>query len=173
MDLKMFTQTILPFKDKLFRFACRLLGDATEAEDVVQETLIKLWNAREKFDEIQNPEAWCIRVARNLAIDRLRSTQHKSTSALPDGKEWQDTSANPYQQTERSSVVELVKKLMNRLPPNQKMVMQLRDLEGMTYEEISKTLEISMEQVKVNLHRARKTIREQIIQNESYGLRHH
>lgn len=172
MDLNMFTQTIIPVKDKLFRFAYAILGNAMEAEDVVQEVLIKLWNQREHIDQIQNLDAWCIRVTKNLAIDKTRSV-HRRAFDLPEQTEMADRSVNPHRAAELGDAVEKVKQLMNRLPASQRMVMQLRDIEGLAYDEIAQQLELSMEQVKVYLHRARKTIREQLIKTESYGLQNH
>ena len=67
MNLEAFQTRVLPAKNKLFRFAFRLLGSSEEAKDVVQEVLIKVWNGREQMAEVQNLEAWCMRITKNLS----------------------------------------------------------------------------------------------------------
>jgi RNA polymerase sigma-70 factor (ECF subfamily) len=169
MDLQMFQNTILPIKDKLFRFALRIVGNPMEAEDVVQEVFIKVWKGRNQLSEIQNLEAWCMSVTRNLSIDKVRSKFRRETD-LPEGADWTDPNISPHKSAELTDAVSRVKSLMAALPDAQRQVMELRDIEEMTYQEIADTLELSMEQVKVYLHRARKSIREQLIQSESYGI---
>jgi RNA polymerase sigma-70 factor (family 1) len=169
MDLIKFQNTILPIKDKLFRFALRIVGNPMEAEDVVQEVFIKLWKNKTKLDEINNLEAWCMSVTRNLSIDKVRSKFRRETE-LPEGIDWKDNNISPHKNAELSDAVARVRKLMQQLPESQRQVMELRDIEELSYQEVADALELSMEQVKVYLHRARKTIREQLIQSESYGL---
>ncbi len=71
MTIKKFTQQITPIKDRLYRFAMRMVDNAAEAEDVVQEVLIKLWQKRADLPQIQNLEAWSIRLTKNLSLDKL------------------------------------------------------------------------------------------------------
>jgi RNA polymerase sigma-70 factor (ECF subfamily) len=169
MDLQEFTKTIDPIKNKLYRFALRYVKNPQEAEDVVQEVFIKLWNNREQMQEINNVEAWCMRVTRNLSIDKLRS-KHNRTDDIPEGTNWLDNSAGPDKQTELNEAVEKIKKWIEELPEAQRNVIQLRDIEEFSYKEIAEALEISMELVKVNLHRARKVIRKKILESDSYGI---
>ncbi len=172
MNLEMFTKTVIPIKDKLYRLALRVVGNPMEAEDVVQEVFIKLWNQREQADQIQNLEAWCVRVTKNLSIDKLRSG-HRKMGDLPTGMEFHDDGVSPHKAAELGDAVENIRRMILRLPESQRAVIQLRDIEGLSYQEVADALDLSMEQVKVYLHRARKTIREQIIQNEKYGIENH
>ena len=170
MDLiKDFQTRVLPIKDKLYRFALRIVEDDSEAKDVVQEVFIKVWHKREEMHLYKNMEAWCMRLTRNLSIDKLRS-KHRRVVPLENGVAVPQTDTTPYQETAAKDTVDYVRKLMQGLPLKQKMVMQLRDIEGLTYQEVSQVLDIPLNQVKVNLFRARKTIRKQLIQSESYGL---
>jgi len=168
MDLQKFTETIEPIKNKLYRFALRYVKNPAEAEDVVQEVFIKLWKNREKMAEIKSVEAWCMRVTRNLSIDKLRS-KHNRTDDIPEYAEWKDTSVSPHRQTELNETVKMVKKWIEELPEAQRNVIQLRDIEEFSYKEIAAALEVSMELVKVNLHRARKTIRKKLLESDAYG----
>ncbi len=119
--------------------------------------------------QVKNVEAWCMRMTKNLSIDKLRS-KHKKVAQLSDAIIIKEKTANPHQATEMNDTISQVEKLMEALPEKQRMVMQLRDIEGMQYQEIADILQISMEQVKVNLFRARKQIRTQLINTESYGI---
>src|SRR5687768_83056 len=82
MDLEAFEKRVLPAKNKLFRFALRFLGNEEEAKDIVQEVFIRVWNGREKMNEVHNWEAWCMRITRNLSLDRVRLMKGKTTQTL-------------------------------------------------------------------------------------------
>ncbi len=169
MNWKEFTEKVIPYKDKLYRFSLRFVGSATEAEDVVQEVMIKLWNQREDLARLDSIEGWSMRLTKNLSIDKMRS-KHKRTNAIPDGYDMPANQASPHRLMEVKDAVSRVHRLIAALPERQKMVIQLRDIEQMTYDEISKILEIPVNNVKVTLHRARHKIRSQLLNVESYGL---
>ena len=169
MDLQLFNDTINPIKDKLYRFAMRYVKNPMEAEDIVQEVFIKLWKQREQFHEIKNKEAWCMRVTRNLSIDKLRAA-HNRLKEMPEGQDWKDPGVDAQRQAELNQTMSNVKAWIEELPEAQRNVIQLRDIEQFSYKEIAAALEISMELVKVNLHRARKTIRKKLLDSDSYGI---
>lgn len=166
-----FRNDILPMKDTLFRLALRITLSREEAEDIVQDTLIKVWNRRESWDTIDNIEAFSLTICRNMALDRLRLHDNQNTS-LDDnvGGERLDTTSNPFERTVQREKVEIVRNLIDSLPEKQRSCMQLRDIEGKTYKEIAAVLGITEEQVKVNIFRARQTIKQQFIQYDNYGL---
>ena len=172
MQQQEFMQLISPFKTKLFRFAMQFVRNIAEAEDIVQEVLIKVWDKRATIHEIKNIEAWCMRLTKNLSIDKLRS-KHLKVQALVNQSELVTSGINPHRQAELNDSVDKVKQLISKLPEKQRLVIQLRDIEEMSYQEIAKILEISMDQVKVNLFRARKQIKQQFINTESYGIERH
>ena len=172
MSLIEFKNRILPNKDKLYRFAFRIVGDGAEAEDVVQEVFIKLWNKRQDWHIYNNIEALCMRMTKNLAIDKLRS-KHRRVQALDSTLEITETSATPHQIAESQDTIAYIQRMMAELPEKQRLVMQLRDIEGMTYKEVADALDIPMAQVKVYLFRARKQIRQQLTNSESYGKQQH
>jgi RNA polymerase sigma-70 factor (ECF subfamily) len=169
MTLKEFTYQLVGLKDKLFRFSARIVGDDEMAEDVVQDVVIKMWDKRENRDDYQNLEAYCMRMTKNLSIDKTRAKSFQNVSLDKAPEQIQD-SHNPYQQTAEKDTVSHVHQLMQDLPEKQRMVMQLRDIEGMEYKEIAEALELPLNQIKVNLFRARKSIRKQLLNIESYGL---
>ncbi len=169
-----FRNDILPMKDILFRLALRITLSREEAEDIVQDTLIKVWNRRDSWDTIESIEAFSLTVCRNMALDRVRLHENQNTSLDSDdtaaGTESPDSASNPYERTVQREKVEIVRTLIDNLPEKQRSCMQLRDIEGKTYKEIAAVLGITEDQVKVNIFRARQTIKQQFLQYDNYGL---
>lgn len=164
-----FRDSILPLKDKLFRLALRITLDNAEAEDVVQETLIRVWNKRDEWEQLESVEAYCLTVARNLAIDRSERKDARTVALPPDAEEAADT-ATPHEQLVRKERLQLLRHLIRQLPEKQRQIVMLRDVEGKSYKEIAMLLDVTEEQVKVNLFRARKKIKQRFIDTERYGL---
>jgi RNA polymerase sigma factor (sigma-70 family) len=170
MDLETFQNRVFPVKNKLFRFAFRLLGSSEEAKDVVQEVFIKIWNGRDQLEQIQNMEAWCMRITKNLSLDRLRQQQRRPTDDLEKGSYVQHGAMSPHESAEMKESMTRIGEMMNQLPEKQRHVMHLRDVEGYSYNEICEILELDMSQVKVNLFRARNAVREKLLKLNAYGL---
>lgn len=141
--------------------ALRITMNAADAEDVVQETMMKVWNRRDQWDQIESIEAFCLTICRNLSLDKVRrmDNQTQSLDAAYDPKD-QGVASNPEEQAIQSDHVRLVRQMINMLPEKQRSCMQLRDMEGKSYKDIATVLDITEEQVKVNIFRARQTIRE-------------
>jgi RNA polymerase sigma-70 factor (ECF subfamily) len=156
-----FQTDILPLKNELYRLALRVTMNAADAEDVVQETMMKVWNRRDQWDQIESIEAFCLTICRNLSLDKVRrmDNQTQSLDAAYDPKD-QGVASNPEEQAIQSDHVRLVRQMINLLPEKQRSCMQLRDMEGKSYKDIATVLGITEEQVKVNIFRARQTIRE-------------
>jgi len=170
MDFDGFERQVLPVKNKLYRFAFRLLGSSDEAKDIVQEVLIRVWNGREQLATIENVEAWCMRITKNLSLDRLRAKQRKPTDTLEQTSTIVEGSLTPYESAEISESMQRINLLIASLPEKQRQVMHLRDIEGYSYNEICEILELDMNQVKVNLFRARNAVREKFVKINAYGL---
>ncbi len=172
MSLETFKMRVLPVKDKLYRFAYRFLKDEDEARDIVQEVLIKVWNKRDEMHQLENMEAWCMRITRNLSLDRLKSKQYNYTDSLQQDFDISSgEEQTPYRNMEINDTMANINKLISSLPEKQRQVIQLRDVEGYSYKEIVEILALDMNQVKVNLFRARKSIKENLVNINAYGLR--
>jgi RNA polymerase sigma-70 factor (ECF subfamily) len=156
-----FQSDILPLKNELYRMALRITMNAADAEDVVQETMMKVWNRRDQWNQIESIEAFCLTICRNVSLDKVRrmDNQTQSLDAAYDPKD-QGVASNPEEQAIQSDHVRLVRQMINLLPEKQRSCMQLRDMEGKSYKDIATVLDITEEQVKVNIFRARQTIRE-------------
>ena len=167
-----FRTDILPLKNQLYRLALRITLDSAEAEDIVQDTLIKVWNKRDDWDHIDNIEAFCLTICRNISLDKMRKMENQNQSLeesehdAPD----QSYSSNPEEQAMQQDKLMLIRRLINALPEKQRSAMQLRDFEGKSYKEIAQIMDISEEQVKINIFRARQTIRQKFLETEEYGL---
>lgn len=164
-----FRNDILPLKDKLYRLALRITLDSAEAEDVVQDTMIRVWDKRDEWQQLESVEAYCLTVARNLALDRSRKMDARNVELTPEVREMPDA-LTPYDQMARDEQLELVRQLVNELPERQRTIMQLRDVEEKSYKEIAEILQLSEEQVKINLFRARQKIKQRYTEIEGYGL---
>jgi RNA polymerase sigma factor (sigma-70 family) len=170
MNIEAFQNRVLPAKNKLYRFALRFLNNEEEAKDVVQEVFIRVWNGREQMNEIQNWEAWCMRITRNLSLDRIRSMTRKKTQPIEETFNVRHDAMTPHETAESLESMERITHLIARLPEKQRQIIHLRDVEGYSYNEICEIMEIDLNQVKVNLFRARNAVREKLMKIDAYGL---
>lgn len=160
MDTSTFKQCFLPCSRRLYEVAFRLTGNAQEAEDFVQETLLRLWMRREQLGEMNNAEAYCITVLRNLFKDRYR----KSDPLVPDvtPEDLPLTSEDDIgKRIEQSEASDQVKQLIVQLPLQQRQIITMHDLEEWSYDEIAGLTGLTVNNIRVLLSRARKTIRQQ------------
>lgn len=165
-----FRNDVLPLKDKLFRLALRITLNREEAEDVVQDTMIKVWNARERWQDLESIEAFSLTIARNLSLDRIKKKENQNDSIENEKIEQPDTASTPSERMIQKDKLDIVRKMIDELPEKQRSCLQLRDIEGKAYREIAEILEITEEQVKVNIFRARQTVKQRFQQFDSYGL---
>ncbi len=149
----------MPLKNIMYRLALRITLNSQEAEDIVQDVIIKLWKQQSGDTHIDNLEAYTLRMVRNLALDRQRMKVNQTENI--DGMDFSGTSSveDSIEQDER---ITAIRKAMEQLPEKQRVAMQLRDFEGRSYKEIADIMEITEDQVKVNIFRARQTIRQLI-----------
>ena len=127
-----FRNDILPLKDKLYRLALRITFDSAEAEDIVQDTMIRVWNRRDEWSQFDSIEAYCLTVARNLAIDRSQKQEAQNMELTPETQEMPDA-LTPDKKYEQDEQLKLVHRIINELPEKQRTIVQLRDIEGKSY----------------------------------------
>ena len=166
-----FRNDVLPLKDKLFRLALRITLNREEAEDIVQDTLIKVWNSRNKWQQLDSIEAYSLTIARNLSLDRIKKMENQNDSLEEQTTERLDeTSSTPSERMIQKDKLNIVKRMIDELPEKQRSCIQLRDIEGKSYKDIALILGITEEQVKINIFRARQTIKQRFQQFDKYGL---
>lgn len=166
MNKNEFISLVLPLKDRLFRVAWSILRSKEEAEDIVQDVMLKVW--KDEKGKAENMAAYCYTIARNLALNRLalKDNQSQELSGVY-GREGQEEA---FENVIRAEKMELLHRMIAGLPGLQREIVQLRDIEGLSYQDIAKTLQVTEEQVKVNLFRARKKIKAWYLKMENYGL---
>ena len=170
MSAQVFQQIVWPARQKFFRFALRMLGSEEEARDVVQDALIKIWERKDELKAIRNPEAWTMTVTRNLSLDRIKAKRNQDLP-LEAGMHKPAAVPDPLKQTEGNELMHTITALIDQLPEKQKAVMQLREVEGYSYQEIADALEIDLNMVKTHLHRARQSLRKSLQHVDAYGIK--
>jgi|SRR5690625_5136957 len=162
-----FLAVVKPFKDRLYRIAKRILISAEEAEDAVQEVLLKLWDGKSKIKNYRSPEAYAITMTKNYCLDRLRLKEASNLKLVHSNYQ---SSENLEKKIESGQEVELLFQILEMLPPRQRIVLQLRDVEGFEFSEIAEILKSNETAVRVALSRARKSIRDQLIKKYNHGI---
>lgn len=163
--IERYTELVSEVKDSVYRLALSLVGERAEAEDIAQDIYERVWKARDKVLVEDRPRAYVCRMTRNLAIDRLRQRERQASRAgsevdrrgVGDGSDLRDIS-------ERTQAI------IATLPDKQRTTIHLRDVEGYEIEEIAEIMEMDVTSVRMNLSRARKSVREQILKIMSYGV---
>lgn len=164
MKSKKFNIAVLPLQNKLFRFAISILKNTTNAEDALQEVLVKLWERRGELLKCSNVEAFAMRTMKNHCIDKLRKV--KNISDINNVITHADN-LTPERQAILKDTANMAYKLIEQLPPMQQIIIRLRDVEGYEFDEIAEIMEIQPNAIRTNLSRARQTVREQLLQIEN------
>lgn len=161
-------QLVNPFKDKVFRMAKRLLVSTEEAEDATQEVLVKLWHKNDNLNEYKSIEAVAMTMTKNYCLDQLKSKRAGNMRIVHNN--FTDKEAGLQKQVEDKDTWQWVERIMNDLPEQQKLIVQMRDIEEMEFEEISAILGMNESAVRTALSRARKAIRETMTKTHQYGI---
>lgn len=171
MNQKAFFAIVNPVKDRLFRMALRILVSRDSAEDAVQEVLLKLWERRDKLTDYNNPSAFAMTVTKNYCYDQLKLKQNNNLRIIHSN--YTEKNSALEKQIEAQDDVSFLKKLMNDLPEQQRTIIQLRDIEGMEYDEIEEIMQMSNPAIRVALSRGRKKLREGLLKINEYGVARH
>ncbi|MCJ7449104.1 MAG: sigma-70 family RNA polymerase sigma factor [Bacteroidales bacterium] len=156
-----FNDLVLKISRKLYGYAYRILKDQAGAEDAVQEVFIKLWKMNSRLGEYKSIEALASTMTKNYCIDQLRKVKQfkdnndKSVTLL------HASEPTPYEQMERSETASIIGRLIEKLPDTYREMIQLRDIDGLSYEEIAIQTDQNINTLRVNLSRARKLIRDE------------
>lgn len=158
-----FKHIFLPCHQQLYRVAFRLTGNREDAEDIVQETFMKIWNGRDRLGQLDNPGAFCMATLKNVFVDSVRRNRRESESGTSSDEVTVTSDIDIGQQIESRDAVGKVMNLINRLPVNQRDVMKMRDIADLSYEEIEAATGLSPGNIRTLLSRARKKIKEQYL----------
>ena len=161
MSQDRFKAEIMPMREKLFHMAQRILVDEQEAEDAVQEVLLKLWHSRDSLANYESPAAYATTVLKNHCLDRLKVKNRQQL--LDDSYNGLAAAANPYAQLERKNTEEVIQLIIKSLPALQQAIIRMKDIEEYEVDEIAGITGTNVEAVRVNLSRARKKVREEYL----------
>jgi RNA polymerase sigma-70 factor, ECF subfamily len=156
-----FNDFVLQLNRNLYGYAFRILRNQEEAEDAVQEVFIKLWSLGKKLDEYNSIPALATTMIKNLCIDLIRKRKHFSTGGYEENDFYNTDSSSPLTIIENSETEEILIQIIDQLPDIYKLVINMREIEGLSYEEIADKTKQNINTLRVTLSRARKIIREE------------
>jgi RNA polymerase sigma-70 factor (ECF subfamily) len=167
MTRKRFDEIIHSQYRKLFMIAFRIVKNKPEAEDAVQEVFMKMWTMKNKLDEYDDIEAVAVTIVKNKCIDVVRRRKFSEGAAQPPAVMIFENPDSPYDQIVANETNEIVRKIISELNPNFRELVQLREIDGLSYEEISSMTGSNVNSIRVSVSRARKIIKEEYLK-QSY-----
>ena len=167
MKEAVYIETVHQIEQKLYRIAKRLLISHEEAQDATQEVLAKVWQRSSELSHVKSIEAYAMTMVKNYCYDRLKSKQASNMSIEYSIHDKSQDQSEAFEAKDRLSFVE---NIVNNLPDKQKLIWQLRDVEGATFEEIAGVVQMEPTAIRVTLSRARKKIKESLEQIDAYGI---
>ncbi len=168
MNQNEFITLIAPFKDKVFRLAKRLLVSNEEAQDATQDILVKLWDKKNGLENYSSVEAFAMTMTKNYCLDQLKSKRASNLKIVHNNFTSKEASLD--KKVEDRDSWNWVERMINELPEQQKLIIQMRDIEQYEFEEIARILDMNETAVRVSLSRARKTIKEKMTKTHQYGI---
>jgi RNA polymerase sigma-70 factor (ECF subfamily) len=168
-----FNDLVRQHNRKLYGYAFHFLRNQEEAEDAVQEVFIKLWNLGNKLDEYNSIRALATTMVKNFCIDQLRKRKHLVQEENIQQDFLKTETPSPYELLERRESENILDHIIDQLPNIYKEVIELREIEGLSYEEIAVSTRQNINTLRVTLSRARKKIREEFnkYQYERRGIK--
>jgi len=160
MELEKFKSMAMPLREKLLNFARSMLRNDVDAEDAVQEAYLRLWTVRSQLDNHPNVGGFAMQTLKNICIDRLRAEKYNLSL---DNVNIVENSITPYTYTEQKDSAAIIRRIIDSLPETQCRVMMMRDVDGYELEEIADIMGAEAATVRVNLSRARKTVRDKFL----------
>ncbi|MCK5135114.1 MAG: sigma-70 family RNA polymerase sigma factor [Bacteroidales bacterium] len=157
-----FKLLVMPFSSRLYRMAFRLMNNREEAEDIVQEVYVKLWEMRNELNNYNSIEALSIRITRNLCLDHLRRRKINQNALKAEKLKEEGYSVTPAENLEKKEEAEIIHTLIAALPEPQRSLVHLRHLEEKEYEEIAEMVNMNVNAIRVSISRARKQMREML-----------
>lgn len=165
-DVNEYEKLVLEYQKNVYNLALRMTGDAEDAADMAQEAFIKAYNSLASYRGDSRFSVWLYRIVSNVCLDFLRARKRRQTMSLSvvddEGEETEleisDESASPEKLLERSMTRDAVRRGLQELTPEYRQILILRELQGMSYDEIAETLGLESGTVKSRIFRARKKL---------------
>lgn len=160
MGRKIYIKKILPIREQLHALAWRMLGNEYDAEDAVQEVMLRLWSAGNSLRAYDNPAAYATTMCKNLCLDKIKLKKYNEEI---DNQQNLSNSEDPYSLAERKEAGELIRVIISKLPNLQRLIIEMKDIEGYEVAEIAEITGGSIDSIRMNLSRARKKVREEYL----------
>ena len=158
-DINAYNELVKRYKDRLLNFVFRYFNNLEQAEDVVQDTLIKLYTHANYYKNVAKFSTWIFTIAKNNALTELRKNKRKRTDSLytDDGKflDIGSKEESLESRVQNEIAIDQLNKFLDEIPENFRMAVVLRDFQELSYEEISKILEIPIGTIKSRINRGR------------------
>lgn len=161
-----YIELVSELRNTIYRLVLSITSDSAEAEDIVQDVFERIWLIRDKVLNSTFPRAYACRIAHNLAIDRERIKKRRQTFSVNE----EITTNGITISAELSDIASITQQAIASLPEKQRLAIHLRDVEGYEIEEIAEVLGCDNTSVRMNLSRARKSVREELIKTMNYGV---
>lgn len=168
MQVRDFKTDVLPLSNKLLRFARQILQNDEEARDVLQDVFLKLWQKRDELSVVDNLDAFTMRMMRNRCLDVIRVRRTVPMDVIKKGN-FQEEERTETDCLENADSAELAKRIISGLPDIQRTIIHLRDIEQYEFDEIAEATQLNVNAIRVNLSRARKKVRDEILKIQNYG----
>jgi len=166
-DMSGFSRLVEKHQKKVLNFIHKFLGNTSLAEDLTQETFIRVYKARKSYQPTAKFTTWLYHIVKNLCLNQMKKNNHEPCS-IDSNTDDAENAHSAYLQSpvntsieeaQKTEVIEAVRNAIDSLPPNQKMALILNRYEGLAYDEIAERMEISTKAVKSLLSRARENIK--------------
>ncbi|MFK7951543.1 MAG: RNA polymerase sigma factor [Ekhidna sp.] len=167
MSTKLYHTQILPASDGMYRYAMSIVHEQETARDVVQDCLTKIWSIRKDLNKVEKVNAWAFRIVRNRCIEVIRRNRYAD---LDEKVVNMRLSSTVEDQSITDDFMNWMDKVVTTLPAKQQEVFHLREVEDMSYQDIAETCGLSESDVKVNIHRARKKVKDAMQKIDAYGI---
>ncbi len=165
-----FREKILPQGRRLYALAWRFLNSREEAEDAVQEVMMKLWEERAALERRDNLAAWCTTVTRNCCIDILRRKKRVMFEEMDTIMGAPESTTDPVAASDNTEAAQMISVIVSRMKEPYRSALILRDMEGYSYEETAEAMNTSVSALRTALSRARKAVREEMKKIYDHGI---
>jgi RNA polymerase sigma-70 factor (ECF subfamily) len=161
-----FNNHVLQLSRRLYITAFRFLRKQEEAEDAVQEIFMRLWNRKEELDRYNSIEALAMTTVRNYCIDMLRRNKTRAIEENVEAVRILSAESQPDEIVERNESAEILNRIISRLPTVYRNLIVMKEIDGLSYDEIAEITGQNLNTLRVNLSRARKMIRDEFKKNK-------
>jgi RNA polymerase sigma-70 factor (family 1) len=156
-----FDNLVHTISKKLYGYAYRILRDQEGSEDAVQEVFVKLWKMNTRLEEYESVDALAATMIKNYCIDQIRKQKYIESGNKSALAAYRDSEPSPHEKVERNETFQLMHRIINNLPEMYREIIQLRDIEEFSYDEIADKTGQNINTLRVNLSRARKIVRDE------------